>query len=62
MLSQSLNWRKKYQVDKILSEYETVEVIKDYFPGGWHHTDKGSGTSFNHAIRELHKFFGVNKL
>ncbi|CAL8074678.1 unnamed protein product [Orchesella dallaii] len=40
MLSQSLNWRKKYQVDKILSEYETVEVIKDYFPGGWHYHDK----------------------
>lgn len=41
MLSQSLNWRKKYQVDKILSEYESVEVIKDYFPGGWHYNDKG---------------------
>lgn len=42
MLSQSLNWRKKYQVDKILSEYESAEVIRDYFPGGWHYNDKGT--------------------
>ena len=41
MLSQSLMWRKKHQVDRILSEYQTPQVIKDYFPGGWHHSDKG---------------------
>lgn len=41
MLSQSLMWRKKHQVDKILSEYQTPQVVKDYFPGGWHHGDKG---------------------
>ncbi|KAJ0176383.1 hypothetical protein K1T71_007562 [Dendrolimus kikuchii] len=40
MLSQSLLWRKKHQVDRILSEYETPEVVKQYFPGGWHHHDK----------------------
>lgn len=40
MLSASLVWRKKYQVDKILSEYELPTVITDYFPGGWHHEDK----------------------
>ncbi|KAK2726958.1 SEC14-like protein 1 isoform X2 [Artemia franciscana] len=40
MLSQSLVWRKKYQVDKILSEYQIPRVIKEYFPGSWHHTDK----------------------
>ncbi|XP_023712483.2 protein real-time [Cryptotermes secundus] len=40
MLSQSLMWRKKHQVDKILSEYKTPQVVKDYFPGGWHHGDK----------------------
>ncbi|XP_038220581.1 protein real-time [Zerene cesonia] len=40
MLSQSLLWRKKHQVDKILSEYETPDVVKQYFPGGWHHHDK----------------------
>ena len=33
MLSQSLIWRKKHGVDKILSEYELPTVIKDYFPG-----------------------------
>jgi len=40
MLSQSLMWRKKHQVDRILSEYQTPQVVKDYFPGGWHHSDK----------------------
>ncbi|GFG33633.1 hypothetical protein Cfor_03387, partial [Coptotermes formosanus] len=40
MLSQSLIWRKKHQVDRILSEYQTPQVVKDYFPGGWHHSDK----------------------
>ncbi|CAK1580667.1 unnamed protein product [Parnassius mnemosyne] len=40
MLSQSLLWRKKHQVDRLLSEYETPEVVKQYFPGGWHHHDK----------------------
>ena len=34
MLSQSLIWRKKHGVDKILSEYELPPVVKDYFPGG----------------------------
>lgn len=40
MLSESLLWRKKHQVDKILSEYELPEVVQNYFPGGWHHKDK----------------------
>ncbi|XP_069684497.1 SEC14-like protein 1 isoform X1 [Periplaneta americana] len=40
MLSQSLMWRKKHQVDRILSEYQMPQVVKDYFPGGWHHSDK----------------------
>lgn len=40
MLSQSLLWRKKHQVDRILSEYQTPDVVKQYFPGGWHHHDK----------------------
>lgn len=42
MLTQSLHWRKKHQIDKLLDEYEMPQVIKDYFPGGWHHFDKGS--------------------
>ena len=33
MLSQSLIWRKKHGVDKILSEYELPIVAKEYFPG-----------------------------
>lgn len=41
MLTQSLHWRKKHQIDKLLDEYEMPQVIKDYFPGGWHHFDKG---------------------
>ncbi|XP_051173287.1 protein real-time [Leptopilina boulardi] len=40
MLTQSLHWRKKYQIDKLLDEYEMPQVVKDYFPGGWHHFDK----------------------
>jgi len=40
MLSTSLIWRKKHGVDKILSEYQEPNVIKNYFPGGWHHYDK----------------------
>ncbi|KAL0272928.1 UNVERIFIED_CONTAM: hypothetical protein PYX00_005734 [Menopon gallinae] len=40
MLSQSLIWRKKHAVDRILSEYAPPQVVKDYFPGGWHHEDK----------------------
>ena len=40
MLSASLVWRKKHGVDKILSEYELPEVVKKYFPGGWHLNDR----------------------
>ncbi|XP_011506349.1 PREDICTED: protein real-time [Ceratosolen solmsi marchali] len=40
MLTQSLHWRKKHQIDKLLEEYEAPQVVKDYFPGGWHHIDK----------------------
>lgn len=41
MLSHSLIWRKKNQIDKIMNEYQINQVVKDYFPGGWHHQDKG---------------------
>lgn len=47
MLTQSLHWRKKYQIDKLLDEYEAPQVVKDYFPGGWHHSDKGLSLFFN---------------
>lgn len=46
LLSESLLWRKKHQVDKILSEYELPQVVQDYFPGGWHHRDKGNIFTF----------------
>ena len=35
MLSASLLWRKKHQVDKILSTYEEPEVVQKFFPGCW---------------------------
>ncbi|XP_071876520.1 real-time [Bombus fervidus] len=40
MLTQTLHWRKKHQIDKLLEEYDIPQVVKDYFPGGWHHFDK----------------------
>ena len=40
MLSQSIHWRKKHGVDKILESYEFPQVVKEYFPGSWHHHDK----------------------
>lgn len=39
MLCHSLVWRKKYQVDRILSTYDPPQIVKEYFPGGWHHFD-----------------------
>lgn len=41
MLSESLTWRKKHAVDRIIAEYQVPQVTTDYFPGGWHHYDKG---------------------
>lgn len=41
MLSHSLIWRKKNQIDKTMSQYQAPQVLQDYFPGGWHHQDKG---------------------
>ncbi|XP_037081881.1 SEC14-like protein 1 isoform X2 [Pollicipes pollicipes] len=40
MISTSLVWRKKYQVDRLLQEYQTPSVARDFFPGGWHHSDR----------------------
>ncbi|XP_050420014.1 SEC14-like protein 1 [Adelges cooleyi] len=39
-LLQSLTWRKKHNIDNILSEHEFPEAIKKYFPCGWHYHDK----------------------
>lgn len=41
LLAHSLIWRKKHNVDQILMEYQMPQVIAEYFPGGWHHYDKG---------------------
>ena len=41
MLTESLHWRKKFQVDKLLNNYEMPSVIKDYFPAMWYYQDKG---------------------
>lgn len=41
MLKSSLVWRKKHRVDKILRDYTLPTVGKDFFPGDWHHNDKG---------------------
>lgn len=41
LLAHSLIWRKKHNVDQILSDYEVPQVIAEYFPAGWHHYDKG---------------------
>lgn len=40
LLSESLSWRKKHNVDKVLSEYVVPQIVKSYFPGGWHHHDR----------------------
>ncbi|KAK3853444.1 hypothetical protein Pcinc_040009, partial [Petrolisthes cinctipes] len=42
MLSHSLIWRKKNQIDKTMNQYQAPQVLQDYFPGGWHHQDKES--------------------
>lgn len=39
-LSQSLTWRKRHNVDQILSQYEAPPVVRAYFTGTWHHVDR----------------------
>ncbi|VDD87376.1 unnamed protein product [Enterobius vermicularis] len=39
MIQKSLLWRKKYNVDKILQEFEPPPVLLQFFPGCWHHSD-----------------------
>ncbi|XP_022657945.1 SEC14-like protein 1 [Varroa jacobsoni] len=40
MLCESLVWRKKYAVDKILQNYQIPKIVKEYLPGAWHYSDK----------------------
>lgn len=46
-LSRTFLWRKKHNVDQILCVYEIPQVIKDYYPGCWHHYDKGICAHFS---------------
>lgn len=34
MLRENLQWRKQYNIDSILDDYEPIEVLKKYYPGG----------------------------
>lgn len=43
-MCQSLTWRKQHQVDYILDTWHPPQVLQDYYAGGWHHHDKGSGS------------------
>ena len=57
MLSQSLIWRKKHGVDKILSEYELPTVAKEYFPGKMHvHFNLSAHNNNNNSNRGLQNF------
>ncbi|PIC39092.1 hypothetical protein B9Z55_010895 [Caenorhabditis nigoni] len=40
MVHASIIWRKQHNVDKILEEWNRPTVIKQYFPGCWHNSDK----------------------
>ncbi|XP_071448001.1 SEC14-like protein 1 isoform X2 [Hetaerina americana] len=40
MVSSSLAWRRKVNADAILSTYIEPKAVKEFFPGGWHHSDK----------------------
>lgn len=49
MLVTSMQWRKQHQVDKILNSYRPSNVLLQFFPGGWHYSDKGKrgGVTYN---------------
>lgn len=41
MLKNSLHWRRQHHVDKILDTWNPPDTLLEYYPGGWHHYDKG---------------------
>jgi len=41
MLAHSLAWRKLHNIDHLLQTYTPPEVMKKYYTGGWHYSDKG---------------------
>lgn len=40
MVQKSVKWRKQHNVDEILQEFEAPPILKQFFPGCWHHNDK----------------------
>ena len=40
VIKKSVEWRKKYDVDNILANWQPPEVLKKYFPGGVSGYDK----------------------
>eukprot|EP00117_Sycon_ciliatum_P008465 scpid56684/ scgid3090/ SEC14-like protein 1 len=40
MICHHLGWRKQYQVDQIIQSWVQPEVLRLYYPGGWHYSDK----------------------
>ncbi|VDN04664.1 unnamed protein product [Thelazia callipaeda] len=40
MVQKSVTWRKQYNVDKILQDFDAPPVLKQFFPGCWHHHDR----------------------
>ena len=41
MLKNSLHWRRQHHVDTILETWNPPDTLLEYYPGGWHHFDKG---------------------
>ncbi|CAD5216999.1 unnamed protein product [Bursaphelenchus okinawaensis] len=46
MVINSLLWRKQHNIDKLLHDFQPPQVIKDHFPGCWHHQDKAGRPLF----------------
>ncbi|KAH8272187.1 hypothetical protein KR018_010648 [Drosophila ironensis] len=40
MLCDSIRWRREHRIDYLLKEYSKPAVVKEHFPGDWHHHDK----------------------
>jgi hypothetical protein len=41
MLKSALHWRRQHHVDKVLENWNPPGALLEYYPGGWHHYDKG---------------------
>ncbi|XP_055353783.1 SEC14-like protein 1 [Paramacrobiotus metropolitanus] len=67
MLCRSLIWRKQHQIDRLLSTWKAPEVLKQYFPGGWHGYDDAGRPVFvlrlgNLDVKGLLRSVGVDGL